>query len=165
MLLPPNWRNDLCGGICSAGAARLNAAAALGIPQVVVPGCLDMVNFAQFDTVPAKYKDRQFYKWAPDVTLMRTNQEENKILGERLVCKIKDSNAPVAIVLPTKGISQVDAQGGVFFRPEINKVLFDTIKETANGTVDIIEMDAHINDKIFSEKLVDVLLTMMEKKL
>lgn len=79
--------DDLCGGICSAGPDRLNAAAELGVPQVVVPGCLDMVNFAQADTVPERYKSREFYSWAPNVTLMRTNKEENKMLGERLAKK------------------------------------------------------------------------------
>jgi len=156
--------DDLCGGICSAGPDRLNAAAEMGIPQVVVPGCLDMVNFAQPDTVPEHYKHRELYQWAPDVTLMRTNKEENKILGEKLVQKIQRSTAPVTIVLPTKGISQIDGEGGVFYRPEIDQVLFETIKENAGGSVYVIEMDTHINDKEFSDKLVSVLLGMLEKK-
>lgn len=156
--------DDLCGGICSAGPDRLNAAAEMGIPQVVVPGCMDMVNFAQPDTVPEQYKHRELYQWAPDVTLMRTNKEENKILGERLVRKLQRSTASVTIVLPTKGISQIDGEGGVFCRPEIDQVLFETIKENASGSVDVIEMDTHINDKEFSDKLVRVLLGMLEKK-
>jgi uncharacterized protein (UPF0261 family) len=155
--------DDLCGGICSAGPDRLNAAAELGIPQVVVPGCLDMVNFAQLDTVPEHYKSREFYSWAPDVTLMRTNKEENKILGERLAQKINHSSAAVAILLPTKGISQIDVEGGIFYRPEINQVLFDTIKGNAKETVNVIEVDAHINDEKFSGMLVEVLLDMIKK--
>ncbi len=156
--------DDLCGGICSAGPDRLNAAAEMGILQVVVPGCLDMVNFAQFDTVPEQYKHRDFYQWAPDVTLMRTNKAENKILGERLVQKVRHSTAAVTIVLPTKGISQIDAKGGVFCRPEINQVLFESIKENATGIVNVIEINAHINDVEFSNKLVSILLNMLEKK-
>ncbi|MEO5998386.1 MAG: Tm-1-like ATP-binding domain-containing protein [Chitinophagaceae bacterium] len=155
--------DDLCGGICSAGPGRLNAAAEMGIPQVVVPGCLDMVNFAQIDTVPVQYKNREFYQWAPDVTLMRTNKEENKILGERLVQRVKRSTAAVSILLPTLGISQVDKEGGVFFRPEIDQVLFESIKESANGSVNVIEVNAHVNDSKFAEKLVSVLLGMLEK--
>lgn len=156
--------DDLCGGICSAGPDRLNAAAASGIPQVVVPGCLDMVNFAQMDTVPEHYKDREFYKWAPDVTLMRTNIEENKILGERLVRKINNSAAPVTIVLPIKGISQIDTANGIFWHPEINQALFDAIKDTADGKIKVMGIDAHINDKTFSDQLVGTLLDMIEKK-
>ncbi len=156
--------DDLCGGICSAGPDRLTAAAEMGIPQVVVPGCLDMVNFAQPDTVPEQYKHRELYQWAPDVTLMRTNNEENKILAERLVQKLKRSTAAVSIVLPTKGISQIDGEGGVFYRPEIDQVLFETIKESAGGLVEVIEVDTHINDKKFSDKLVSLLLNMLKKE-
>jgi uncharacterized protein (UPF0261 family) len=157
--------DDLCGGICSAGTDRLDAAAELGIPQVVVPGCLDMVNFGKFETLPQHYKGREFYSWSPEVTLMRTNKEENKILGEILVQKISKSSAPLTIVLPTKGISQIDAEGGIFYRPEINKVLFDTIKEHSKEKINVIEVDAHINDEKFSTMLVSVLLDLIKKKI
>ncbi|MEJ7767987.1 MAG: Tm-1-like ATP-binding domain-containing protein [Chitinophagaceae bacterium] len=156
--------DDLCGGICSAGPERLTAAAETGIPQVVVPGCLDMVNFAQMDTVPERYAAREFYKWAPDVTLMRTDKEENRKLAEKLVHKVQRSTATVSIVLPLRGISQIDVEGGVFFRPEINKVLFESIKEYAYGSVNVITVNSHINDVKFSEVLVSTLLNMIEEK-
>ena len=156
--------DELCGGVCSAGADRLTAAARMGIPQVVVPGCLDMVNFAQMDTVPEQYKSRELYRWAPSVTLMRTNQEENKLLGERLAHQLNQSGGPTTIVLPLKGISQVDAEGGVFYHPETNQVLFDTIKNYTAETVKVVEVDAHINDEAFSRMAVNQLLDLIEQK-
>jgi uncharacterized protein (UPF0261 family) len=135
----------------------------MGIPQVVVPGCLDMVNFSQMDTVPEHYKSRELYSWAPIVTLMRTNEEENKILGERLAQKLNRSAEAATILLPLKGLSQIDAEGGVFYRPEINQVLFDTIKKHAGETVSVVEVDAHINDKKFAEIAVETLLRMLKK--
>jgi uncharacterized protein (UPF0261 family) len=155
--------DDVCGGVCSAGPDRLNAAAEMGIPQVVVPGCLDMVNFSQMDTVPEQYKSRELYSWAPIVTLMRTNEEENKILGERLAQKLNRSVVAATILLPLKGLSQIDAEGGIFYRPQINQVLFDTIKKNASENVKVIEVDAHINDKKFAETSVEILLEMLEK--
>ncbi|MGV3641086.1 MAG: Tm-1-like ATP-binding domain-containing protein, partial [Adhaeribacter sp.] len=126
--------DELCGGICSAGPDRLVAAAEMGIPQVVVPGCLDMVNFAQPDMVPPRYRSRQLYSWAPDVTLMRTDEAENQVLGQMLAQKLNRATAPAAILLPEKGLSQIDAPGGVFYQPGINKVLFKAIKEYAAET-------------------------------
>ena len=155
--------DDLCGGICSAGPDRLNAATEMGIPQVVVPGCLDMVNFAHPDTVPVQYKNREFYSWAPDVTLMRTDKEENRILGKRLAQKLNRSNAPVTIVLPLKGISQIDAEGGVFYRPEIDQAMFDSIKNNADKAMNVMEVNAHINDYAFSVILVKTLLQMIKR--
>ncbi|WP_247237111.1 Tm-1-like ATP-binding domain-containing protein [Telluribacter sp. SYSU D00476] len=155
--------DDLCGGICSAGPDRLTAAARMGIPQVVVPGCLDMVNFAHPDTVPEPYRHRELYRWAPDVTLMRTNAEENRQLGEQLAQKLNRSAAPVAVLLPLKGISQIDAEGGVFYHPEWNRVLFDVIQAHAAERIEVREVDAHINDRAFAEVLVQILLDLMQK--
>jgi uncharacterized protein (UPF0261 family) len=153
--------DDLCHGVCSAGPDRLSAAGELGIPQVVVPGCLDMVNFAQLDTVPEKYKSRFLYSWAPDVTLMRTNEEENQILGENLSRKLNAARAPVTVLLPLKGISQVDSQGGIFYRPEIDRVLFDSIKNSAQQSVKVVDADLHINDPAFSKMLVAAVLDVL----
>jgi uncharacterized protein (UPF0261 family) len=155
--------DELCGGILSAGPDRLTAAAEMGIPQIVVPGCLDMVNFAQMDTLPEKYRLRQLYSWAPDVTLMRTNVEENEILGKQLVDKLIGAKAPVEILIPLKGISQIDSEGGVFYDPEADSALFRAIKKNAKGRVTVIEVDVHINDETFAKVLVERLMKIMEE--
>ncbi|MCM4168146.1 hypothetical protein KCTC52924_03702 [Arenibacter antarcticus] len=154
--------DELCGGILSAGPDRLTAASEMGIPQIVVPGCLDMVNFAQVDTLPQKYRSRRLYSWAPDVTLMRTDSKENKILGKQLVDKLKQSKAPVEILIPLKGISQIDHVGEIFYEPEANKALFKSIQENAKGQLAVVEIDAHINDEAFAKILVERLLRIME---
>ncbi|TLV03326.1 Tm-1-like ATP-binding domain-containing protein [Dyadobacter luticola] len=156
--------DNLCGGICSAGPERLTAASEKGIPQVVVPGCLDMVNFAHLDTVPTQYRDRELYSWAPDVTLMRTNVEENMILGKELARKVNGSAGPVAILIPQKGISQIDSEGGIFYRPDADKALFEAIKENAVEKVNVQEIDAHINDPAFADTLVKTLLDLLAKE-
>ena len=153
--------DDLCGGICSAGPERLTAASKMGIPQVVVPGCLDMVNFAHLDTVPDEFKSRQLYSWAPDVTLLRTNAEENKTLGERLATKLNESKVATTIMLPKKGISQIDSKGDIFYQPEVDHVLFESIKEHATSSISVIEMDAHINDEAFAVALVENLIKIL----
>ena len=154
--------DELCEGILTAGPNRLTAACAMGIPQVVVPGCLDMVNFAQMHTVPEKYKARQLYSWSPDITLMRTNLEENRLLGQEVVAKIMDSKGPVSVLLPLKGISQLDSEGELFHAPETDRMLFDTIKENAKGHIPVAEVEAHINDTTFSIAVVEELLRLME---
>lgn len=152
--------DELCGGVCSAGPDRLTAATELGIPQVVAPGCLDMVNFWQPDTVPEQYKNRQLYSWAPNVTLMRTNEEENRILGKELAQRLHGAHA--TLILPLQGISQIDAEGDIFYNPEVNQVLFDSIKENSDETLKVIEVNAHINDPKFAEALVDELLKLVK---
>ena len=154
--------DDLCGGICSAGPDRLLAAGGAGIPQVVVPGCLDMVNFGHPDTVPASYENRLLYSWAPDVTLMRTNEAENEELGARLAQKVNRSTGLVTVVLPLNGLSQLDAKGGIFFQPGVNKRLFNAIKNNVSPVVNVVEAAAHINDKAFAELVVDCLAALIK---
>ena len=107
--------DELCGGVCSAGPDRLTAASEMGIPQVIVPGCLGHDQFWKHgNRVPDQYKHRKLYSWAPDVTLMRTDVAENKILGETLADKINASKGPVTVLLPLAGLSKIGARGEVF---------------------------------------------------
>lgn len=154
--------DELCGGICSAGQYRLEAAGEMGIPQVVVPGCLDMVNFGPQTTVPEKYRTRDLYCWAPDVTLMRTDREENRRLASILTEKLNRASGPVSVLLPLKGLSQIDSLDGVFYGPEINGELFSEIKRGAKESIKVQEVDFHINDSRFAEIAVKALLEMME---
>lgn len=156
--------DELCGGICSAGPDRLLAAATVGIPQVVVPGCLDMVNFGHPDTVPARFSHRHLYSWAPDVTLMRTDAAENDLLGRQLAQKVNQSKTVVTVILPLNGLSQIDSAGNVFYEPSINNVLFDAIRTNLSDNVTLIEAAAHINDRAFSELLVTNLIALIRKE-
>ncbi|MBO0948026.1 Tm-1-like ATP-binding domain-containing protein [Fibrella forsythiae] len=154
--------DHLCGGICSAGPDRLLAAGRAGIPQVVVPGCLDMVNFGHPDSVPAPYRHRHLYSWAPNVTLMRTDAAENVVLGQQLAQKVNQASAAVTVVLPLRGVSQLDDEGHDFYRPDLDTSLFDAIRANLSDTVQLLELPAHINEKPFSAFLVNSLLALLK---
>lgn len=156
--------DELCGGVCSAGPDRLGAAATAGIPQVVIPGCLDMVNFWALDSIPWHYRARQLYSWSPDVTLMRTNVEENRILGAQLADKVSMAPEGAAVVLfPLAGLSQLDAPGGVFHSPEINAALFDSVRDGLAGRTEVVETPWHINDPEFASVAVETLVGLLAK--
>ncbi len=154
--------DELCGGICSAGPHRLTAAAEMGIPQVVAPGCLDMVNFGHLNTVPEKYQDRLIFSWAPDVTLMRTDTEENRKLGQEIAEKLNKASGPVKVLLPMQGISKVSSSAGVFYAPDTDQVLFETIKQQAKPNIEVIEVQANINHPQFAEQAVNHLLKLIK---
>ena len=154
--------DDICGGICSAGPDRLTAAGETGIPQVVAPGCLDMINFGAPDTVPGRYQDRIFYSWSPDVTLMRTNFTENMELGNRLSDKLLQSKGPVSVLLPLKGISEIDREGSSFHNERSDKKLFDTIQQKLTGKIPVSVLPFHINDQEFAEAAVASLISFLD---
>jgi uncharacterized protein (UPF0261 family) len=153
--------DEVCGGVLSAGADRLMASARAGIPTLLVPGCVDMANFWEANTVPEKYRSRQLYEWNPNITLMRTNVEENAKIGQWIARAANESKGPVTILLPLKGVSQLDSPGGAFWDPEADGACYQAIKDNLNPTVKLVEMDANINDAAFADKAVELLLAML----
>ena len=145
------WADELCGGFLGAGPTRLEAAARKGVPAIVVPGCLDMVNFHAPESVPAKFAGRTFYNHNPQVTLMRTDAAECAQLGKILAEKINLSTGPVTVLLPKRAISVISAVGQPFHDPAADTALFGAIREHLRKDIPMIEMDAAINDPAFAE--------------
>ncbi|MCC7045011.1 MAG: Tm-1-like ATP-binding domain-containing protein [Acidobacteria bacterium] len=155
------WADQLVGGVMAAGGQRLEAAARAGVPAVVVPGCLDMVNFWAPDTVPAAFTGRRFYQHAPNVTLMRTTPGENARLGEILATKLNMSIGPVAVFLPLRGLSVISAEGGPFHWPEADAALFQSIRSHLRSGIELHELDCTINDPVFASAMATRLLEML----
>lgn len=155
------WADELCGGVLSAGSTRLDAAAKAGIPQVVTPACIDMCNFWAPETIPAKYSDRLFYKWNPNVTLMRTTPEENAEMGRIFAEKLNQSKGPVAVLVPMGGFSEVDFPGKLFWWPEADQAFVDGLKSKLRSDIPVILMDKDVNDPEFSGKVAQTLLDML----
>lgn len=153
--------DEVCGGVLSAGPERCLAAARAGIPTVLVPGCVDMANFWGIDTVPEKYRNRKLYQWNPNVTLMRTNVEENVRIGEMIARAANESCGPVAVLIPLKGVSMLDSPGGDFWDPQADRACFEAIKSRLKPGVPYIEIDANINDPAFSGQVARTLLDLI----
>ena len=152
------WADELVGGILTAGPTRLEAAAKHGVPAVVAPGCLDMVNFGPPETVPAKFQGRRFYQHNPQVTLMRTAPEECTKLGAILAEKLSASKGPVTLLIPLQGISVISAAGQPFFDPQADHALFSALERGLRRDIPIREMDCEINAPVFAEACVAELL-------
>ncbi len=157
------WADELVGGVLGAGPNRLEAAARCGVPAIVTPGCLDMVNFWAPETIPDKFKDRKFYPHNPNITLMRTTPDECRELGRIMAEKINLSTAPVTVLIPLGGLSVIDSEGGPFWWPEADHALFDSIKENLRDDVPVIEIDCNVNDGEFSRRCAETLLQGMRE--
>ncbi|KAL8924142.1 MAG: hypothetical protein Q9172_002807, partial [Xanthocarpia lactea] len=101
--------DHIVGGNMSAGPHRLEAALKAGIPYIISVGACDVVNFGPRDTVPQKFvhQGRKFYEHNQWVTVMRTDKEECKLIGEFLVQKVRrfcKNVDVVSVVLPVGGM-------------------------------------------------------------
>jgi uncharacterized protein (UPF0261 family) len=158
------WADELVGGFLGAGPTRLEAAARGGVPAIVTPGCLDMVNFYGPETVPAKFQGRNFYPHNPQVTLMRTTPEECQRLGQVLAEKLNRSRGPVSVLLPTQAISVISAPGQKFHDPQADQALFSALRSSLRKDIPVIELSCTINDPVFAEACARELLRNMSLK-
>jgi len=155
--------DELAGGVMSAGPHRLEAAARKGIPQVVCPGAIDMVNFGPLDSVPEKYRQRRLYVHNANVTLMRTTPAECAELGRITAEKLNRAQGPVAFLMPLRGVSAIDSTGLPFSWPEADSSYLDALKANLDPRIRLVEVDAHINDEDFARDAASCLLELMKQ--
>lgn len=153
----------LVGGLHDAGPGRLDAAIEMKIPTVLVPGGADTIVLPPMDALPDKFKTGRVLNYHnPTMTTMRTNVEENRKIGKFMVEKLKHAEGPVKILFPKGGLSSIDKPGAIFYMPEANEMLLNTLREGLKGTnVEVIEDPRHLYDKGFGEDAAALLDEMM----
>ena len=156
--------DEICGGVLSAGPERLEAAGRAKLPSVVVPGCVDMVNFGPREDMPAALQHRTLYQHNDQVTLMRTTPEENRQITGFLAKKLNAYSLPPTVILPLKGVSVISAAGGPFADAEADRALFETLQARLDPKIRVVTSDHTINDPAFAQLCVDELLRLLKTK-
>ena len=152
--------DEVAGGIYAVGNRRLREAPAKGIPYIVVPGALEMINLGSEETLQPAQKARTLYYHSPSSVKMR----EMKELGEIFIDRLQNSRPGMTkVIVPAKGFSSVDMPGKVFYDPAANQIFINEIKYKMPGNVPVMVQDAHVNDQAFADVLVRELLRMMPK--
>ncbi len=163
-LTTTEWADTIAGGVFDAGEDRLSAPGRRGIPHLISNGCIDMVNFGARPTVPAKYAGRKFYEWNPSVTLMRTNEEENRRMGRIFAEKANAARGPVAFLLAQRGVSILDGDGEQFCDRAADAAFTEELKKHLKPSIPLVELDANINDPRFSAKAVEMILDLIAQR-
>jgi len=142
----------IAGGDLDAGPDRLTPARGPGVPRVVAPGACDMANFGAPHDIPTRFAGRTFHLHNDIVSLMRTTPEENEQIGALIGSFVAARTDSVAI-LPLRGVSALDRDGGPFWDPQADDALFDAIRA---GGGRVVEVDAHINDPTFARTVIEL---------
>jgi uncharacterized protein (UPF0261 family) len=150
--------DEVVGGVMSAGPHRLEASGRKGIPQLICPGAIDMVNFGPVQTVPARFRSRILHLHNATVTLMRTTPEECAEIGRITAIKLNRANGPVTVLIPLQGVSAIDKLGGPFYSQEALDAYRRALEAELDPTIRLVEFDAHINDEIFARVAADLLM-------
>jgi uncharacterized protein (UPF0261 family) len=152
--------DHLFGGVLACTDDRFGAVARTRAPYVGSCGALDMVNFGAPETVPERYRGRKLYRHNPQITLMRTTVEENIRQARWIADRLNQCVGEVRFLLPTGGVSALDAPGQAFWDPAADAALFDTLAAELKQTDRrrLRRVPCHINDPQFAQAAVEEFL-------
>ena len=153
--------NSLMDGIHSTGPERLTVAGRLGLPQVVVPGCVDFFNQGPAHTVPERYRDRKSYFHNPVATLVRLTRDEEAELGGIVASRLNGAIGPVRVVAPTRGFSLADAEGGDLWDPVADGAFLDALSGALRPDIPFEAIDAHVDDDAFADVVAERYLSLV----
>ena len=93
----------LVGGLMDPGPERMEAAGRRGIPQVLVPGCVDFITCGRWEEAEREFPGRPLFRHNPELTLVRLNRDEMRQMGELFAQKANLAIGPTVICVPTRG--------------------------------------------------------------
>jgi uncharacterized protein (UPF0261 family) len=134
-------------------------AAELGLPQVVVPGAVDVINVHL--PIPEKFVGRVHHMHLPTVPLIRASVAENAEVGAWIADKLSRTRGPAVVVIPRGGFSSLDAEGGEFWNPDATDAFESAIRAGLPASIPVVSSDRHINDPAFAREVADTLLALL----
>ncbi|WP_109465034.1 Tm-1-like ATP-binding domain-containing protein [Albibacillus kandeliae] len=152
---PQEVTNHLFDGL-SAGADRMTNAGRSGTPQIVAPGCYDLVDFIGWKPAPARLAERPTHAHNRLLTSAVLEAEERREVARAICGKLALATAPAALVLPEGGCNEWDRPGADLHDAEGLAAFCAEIGEGCPDNVDLHRLAAHINDPAFSEKVLEV---------
>jgi uncharacterized protein (UPF0261 family) len=153
--------NGLLGGLHATSPERLTVAGKHGLPQVVVPGCVDFFNQGARETLPEQYRGRKSYYHNPVATLVRLDRDEMAELGRVVAERLNESRGPVRVVAPSQGFSLADIEGGDLWDPDADAAFLDALSSGLRAEIPFELVDTHVNDPAFADLVAERYLTLV----
>ncbi len=148
--------NLMVGSVINAGQDRLLSAGRAGIPQIVAPGCFDLIDFAGWQEIPAQFQDRPIHIHNKLIKNTAFNAEERRGTAREYTQRLGQSAAPVHLILPNQGIEEWDRPGGDAHDPEALTAFMDEMRKSVQPQTRMTELDCHINDVEFTDKALEI---------
>lgn len=149
------------GGVFDAGNARMRTAGRLGLPQVIVPGAVEVLNFGAYDTVPRRYIDerRPIVRHNAEVTAVRLSDDELARMAGILADRVNAATGPVSVLVPTRGFDSYDHVDGPFADPESDAAFIREFTGRLTQPATVLDLD--INEVAFADAVADAFLNLM----
>lgn len=153
---PQEVGNHIMGSTITAGADRMTNAGRAGIPQIVAPGCYDLVDFVGWQEVPAKLAGQEVHAHNRLLSSVMMTAEQRREMARTLCERLAQAKAPVTFVLPLHGGNEWDRPGGPLQDAEGLSAFIDELRANCPANVTLTELDAHINDAAFNDAVLNI---------
>ena len=152
----PELGNLLAGSVINGGTQRMLNAGRAGIPQIIAPGCFDLIDFAGWQDIPERYRDRPFHEHNRLIKSSALNSDERRESAREVAARLTQSTTPAHFIMPLQGIEEWDKEGDVAHDPEALAAFIDEVRKVMKAPIGYSEVDAHINDSAFADKALEI---------
>lgn len=153
----PEISNLMVGSVVNSGPDRLTGAGAMGIPQIVAPGCADLIDFAGWQDIPDTYADRPFHAHNRLIKSSGLSGTERRAVVRDVVARLETAKGPVHVLMPRHGIEAWDKEGGVAYDPDALADMVDEMEQAVRAPLALSMLECHINDAAFADAALGVL--------
>lgn len=153
---PQEVGNHLMGSTISAGADRMTNAGLAGIPQIIAPGCYDLVDFVGWQDPPKKVAGQEQHAHNRLLSSVMMTAGQRREMARTMCEKLAAAKGPTVLILPTRGCNEWDREGGPLSDPDGLSAFIEEIENNCPANTRLIKLDAHINDPEFSDTALEV---------
>ena len=161
-LSPHDIGGYLRGGLMQSSPDRLEAVSRRGVPIVFVPGGIDFILYGPLQSIAPEMLERKYVVHNPIHTHVRANREEMTDAGRFVAERLSQTTGPATIMIPQRGFSQLNIQGGPLFDPLADQGFIEGMTAAGAGILAMTELDMHINEPAFAEAASTELRCLME---
>ena len=148
--------NHVNGSNISAGADRLTNAGRSGTPQIVSPGCYDLVDVVGWQPIAAKWDNHLKHAHNRLITSVVLQAEETKLVARAHCDQLAKAKGPSAIILPEHGLGEWDREGADLHNPEGLAAFLAELEANLPENVAAHRLPCHINDDAFAAKALEI---------
>lgn len=143
--------NHINGSNISAGADRLTNAGKNGTPQLVAPGCYDLVDIVGWKDIPPKWEGHISHAHNRLLTSIVLNHDERRAVARAHCKQLSQANGPTTVLLPNGGCGEWDRPEGDLHDAEGLRAFLEEFRAHCPAGVELQEVQGHINDAVFAE--------------
>ncbi len=148
--------NHIHGSNISAGSDRMTNAGRNGVPQIIAPGCYDLVDIIGWQEIDEKWIDHESHSHNRLITSIVLNEEERKKVARAHTQQLALAESPTAFILPKGGCGEWDREGAPLNNPQGLSAFCDELIKTMPKQIDFHQINGHINDDEFCKLAIKI---------